>query len=94
MAVSKCAQLIKAASQTNRLSAKTFFALHKRSPSRAAFVSNKSQCRRRISPKEFGMLRARRIAAYLVPAREFTRAKALAVECRQSVNAVAFCWLG
>jgi hypothetical protein len=94
MAVSNCVQLIKTASQTNRLSAKTFFALHKRLPSHAAFASNKSQCRRRISSKEFGMLRARRIAAHFVPAREFTRAKALAVEARQSVNAVAFCWLG
>jgi hypothetical protein len=66
MAVSKCVQLTKAASQTNRLSAKTFFALHKRSLSRAAFTSNKIQFHRRISLKEFGMLPARRIVAHFV----------------------------
>jgi hypothetical protein len=66
MAVSKRMQLIKAACRTNRLSAKTFFALHKRAPSRAAFASNKIQFYRRISLKEFGMLRARRIVAYFV----------------------------
>jgi hypothetical protein len=66
MAASKRMQLIKAACRTNRLSAKTFFALHKGSPSRAAFASNKSQFCRRISLKQFGMLRARRIVAYVV----------------------------
>src|SRR5690348_10608463 len=66
MAASKRMQLIKAARRANRLLAKTFFALHKRSPSRAAFASNKIQFCRRISLKEIGMLPARRIVAYFV----------------------------
>jgi lipopolysaccharide/colanic/teichoic acid biosynthesis glycosyltransferase len=66
MAASKRMQRTKAVIQTNRLSIKTFFALHKQSPSRAAFASNKIQFCRRISLKEIGMLRARRIVAYFV----------------------------
>jgi hypothetical protein len=48
MAASKDMQLIKAANQTNRLATKTFFALHKRWPHRAAIASNKFQFCRRI----------------------------------------------
>lgn len=63
---SKGMQLIKAASETNRLSAQGFFALHKCSLPLAAFASNKIQFCRRISLKEIGMLRARRIVTYFV----------------------------
>lgn len=66
MAASKHMQRIKAAKQTNRLSAKTFFALHKSAPLRAAIASNKFQFCRPISFKKIGMLRARRIAARIV----------------------------
>lgn len=67
MAASKHMQLIKAAKQTTRLSAKTFFALHKGAPLRAAIASNKFQFCRPISFKKIGMLRARRIVAHFVP---------------------------
>jgi hypothetical protein len=84
-------QLIKAANQTNRLSTKNFFALHKRSPSRAAFASNKIQFHRRISFKEFGMLAREADRSVFRTGREFARAGALAVEASQSVNAAASC---
>jgi hypothetical protein len=78
MAASKRMQLIKAANQTNRLSAKTFLALHKRSPSRAAFTSNKIQFHRRISLKQFGMLARKADRSAFRTGREFAHARALA----------------
>jgi hypothetical protein len=82
-------QLTKAANQTNRLSTKNFFALHKRSPARAAFASNKIQFHRRISLKEFGMLARKADRGAFRTGREFARARALAAEARQSVKAAA-----
>jgi hypothetical protein len=89
MAAPKHMQLIKATHRTNRLSRKTFFALHMRSPFRAAFASNKNQFRRRISLKEFGMLRSRRIVAYFVLIESFVRARALRAKACQSASAAA-----
>jgi len=94
MAAPKRMQLIKAAHRTNRLSAKTFFALHKRSRFRAAFASNKIQFCRRISLKEFGMLRAKRVVAHFVLIESVVRARALTVEARQSAGAAGSCRLG
>jgi hypothetical protein len=84
-------QLIKTANRTNLLWTKNFFALHKRSPSRAAFASNKIQFHRRISLKEFGMLARKADRSAFRTGREFARARALAVETRQSVKAAACC---
>jgi hypothetical protein len=66
MAASKSMQFIKAAKQTNRLSAKKFFALHKRVQLHAAIASKKFQVCRPISLKKIGMLRAGRIVAHFV----------------------------